>query len=339
MARIGVARKVKHEEHENHERWLVSYADFITLLFAFFVVMYAVSSVNEGKYRVLSDSLVSAFHHQGSTTDLIQIGLPSPTASTRGTSMRNTPIKGSQRRMPIPIVGGKEQAEIEQAEQIEQGQLPTRASGLGSNLRNVAGQLQDAFSTLIDQDKVKLKRHDDFIELELKAELLFPSGSARLSDKAYTLLTDVAEILNGIPNQIRIEGHTDNLPIGNVVYPSNWELSAARATSVVRDLTDNGIKPTRLSATGYGEFRPIAANDSAVNRAKNRRIAFVILDQDAVAYADSTANVEQTPSQAARASDVESPVQAIDPPIDLPLPLRPFPIPAKPGSGNQETGR
>lgn len=327
MARIAVARKIKQEEHENHERWLVSYADFITLLFAFFVVMYAVSSVNEGKYRVLSDSLVSAFHHQGTTTDLIQIGLPSPTASTRGSSMRNTPIKGTQRRMPIPIVGGQDRAELEQAEQVEEGQMPTRASGLGSNLRTVAGQLQEAFSTLIDQEKVKLKRHDDFIELELKSELLFPSGSARLNDTAYSLLTEVAEILNGIPNQIRIEGHTDNLPISNIVYPSNWELSAARATSVVRDLADNGIKPTRLSATGYGEFRPLAANDTAVNRAKNRRIAFVVLDRDAASYADGTANVEESPLEPAPSGEVESQVQAIDPPIDLPLPLRPFPIP------------
>lgn len=262
-----MARKKRHEDHENHERWLVSYADFITLLFAFFVVMYSVSSVNDGKYRVLSDTLTDAFLTSAESLEPIQVGerprTLEPVAGEHATPDRPEP---EQSIIPIeqPVPEPQPPQEIRQAEEP-------------ATLEQVVNDLKSKLQPFINKDLVNVTKTDKGIEVEMKSKMLFESGSARLSREAITALRDVAGILMPIPQEIQVEGHTDNVPIQTVAFPSNWELSAARAASVVHLLTRMGVDSHRLAAIGYGEFRPVATNDTEDGRQKNRRVALIVL--------------------------------------------------------------
>jgi len=260
-----MARRKRHEEQENHERWLVSYADFITLLFAFFVVMYSISSVNEGKYRVLSSTLTGAFVRPAQSLNPIQIG--------------------EQVRTQMPVSGEYAAPEARPEnlnpptinETVQDETPPVTAPITGKPLAAVEEELIDNLSGFIDKDLVSVNRTERGIEVEMKSKMLFPSGSARLSRDSLNVLKGMAEIIKPLPNQIRVEGHTDNVPIKTVSFPSNWELSAARAASVVHLFTRYGVDSSRMAATGFGEFRPITDNDQEEGRQKNRRVAMVIL--------------------------------------------------------------
>lgn len=283
-----MARKKKQEEHENHERWLVSYADFITLLFAFFVVMYSVSSVNEGKYRVLSDSIVAAF-------DPSRDGLP---------------IKLSSPLKP-PILERNIQTRAYDPSKIqnnfpEMAAAPQPTEQDKKNLREIAKQVEQKVSNLIQNDLVNLKKNDLWIEIEVKSSILFGSGSARLEAAASPVLGQVAQVLKEFPNQIQVEGFTDNVPIDTEAFPSNWELSAARAASVVHLFEKEGISPKRMTASGYGEYRPIASNDTAKGRRKNRRVNIIILSD---AIARTTNRTEQLQNSLAAKRQAEKAAQ------------------------------
>ena len=243
-------RKRSVEQNDNVDRWLVSYADFITLLFAFFVVMYAISSINEGKYRVLSDTLVAAFNTPPKATQPIQIGEPVEQSVT------TPPTQG----VPKPIK--VEPPRVDQQERV---------------MANIAKQVRQNLQPLIDKDFIKVTHNKLWVEVEINTSILFSSGSAELEVEAYTPLKKLADVLKALPNHIDVEGHTDDLPISNRVYPSNWELSASRAASVVHLFTKQGIKPERLAAIGFGEFQPIAENSSVIGRRENRRVKVVIL--------------------------------------------------------------
>ena len=250
-------RRKRHEEHENLERWLISYADFITLLFAFFVVMYAVSSVNEGKYRVLSDTLMEAFHTPPKSLQPIQVG------NREGVSGPPSTLKSK-------------------SDKITQGSKPSaidrlRASAQNSGLQHLATDFQSAFQPLIDKDLINIKKTDLWVEIEINTSLLFVSGRADVEDEAKPVLNKLAKILRKYPNYIQVEGYTDNLPISTLAYPSNWELSAARAASVVHLFMEDGVQPDRMAAIGYGEYRPIASNATPQGRRKNRRVDVVVL--------------------------------------------------------------
>ena len=264
------------EEHENHERWLVSYADFITLLFAFFVVMYAVSSVNEGKYRVLSDALTSAFRTPTRSLDPIQIG-----EIARTLDGGQHPVAGDPTliELPIPVTPAVDpmrdllQAEIPPGLKSEQAQAGLEDPGVDQ----IAEQISAAMGSLIKDDLINVRRDERWLEVEIKSSILFPSGSARLAPAAFPMLEQLAEILAPFPNPVHVEGFTDNVPIHTQAFLSNWELSAARASSVVHLFTDYGVAPARMAAIGYGEHKPIASNDSAEGRAKNRRVVLVVM--------------------------------------------------------------
>ncbi len=270
-----MARKRRHEEHPNHERWLVSYADFITLLFAFFVVMYSISSVNDGKYRVLSETLTDAFLKSAQSLDPIQVGEKvrtiNPVAGEYAASEPGT-LESSDTEDPLDIID---------EENIETKGRP-EAEGTGkegdgkTNLDQTVAALESTLSPFIADDLVNVKKTDRGIEVEMKSKMLFDSGSARLSRTAIKMLRDVSEILRPLPNQIVVEGHTDNVPIRTILFPSNWELSSVRAASVVNLLGRFGIDPQRMAAIGYGEFKPTATNDDEEGRQKNRRVALVI---------------------------------------------------------------
>lgn len=241
-------RKKTEEEHDNSERWMVSYADFITLLFAFFVVMYAVSSVNEGKYRVLSTSITSAFG--------------------RGVSL--VPASGEIEKSVLPSLSlplsTHKRRSADAAIRREREQMSA-----------VTQHLLESMASLVEQGQVRVMQTARGITVEINASALFAPGEATLSNQATDILKSVAQVMKNQPYAMQIEGHTDNIPISNPYFPSNWELSAVRASSVVRLLIENGIKDNRLVAIGHGETRPVDTNDSAEGRMRNRRVQLMIL--------------------------------------------------------------
>ncbi len=229
-------------QSDSHERWLVSYADFITLLFAFFVVMYALSTVSEGKYRVLSDSLVSAFHSKTPNTV--------PTAAQ--------PIPGVvQLRKPGRTAG-------------EGGRQREQMRGIGQDMLRVLG-------SLVQDGQVKVTQSNRGVSVEINASVLFASGQAQLRANSNQALQQVARILSTTEQVIQVEGYTDDSPISTAQFPSNWELSAARASSVVRLFIENGLASERLSVVGYGPNHSVSANDTPEGRAQNRRVTIMIL--------------------------------------------------------------
>ena len=253
----------------NHERWMVSYADFVTLLFAFFVVMYSISQVNEGKYRTLSDSLGEAFSNKEQQSQALA---PIPIGALPTTIQ------------PIPLENPST-AEAEERRELSEEILKERRQ-----LSQVSDQLGQVLSPFIDDKLVSVKKNDYWIELEMNSELLFLSGEAELSKKAIPVLKKIAEVINPLPNMVNIEGHTDNVPIENIKFRSNWDLSSARATSVVHEFVKEGINPLRLSAIGYGEFHPIDDNKVEAGRFNNRRVVLVLMSQ---AFARYGANDEE----------------------------------------------
>ena len=237
-----MARRRHHEEHENHERWLVSYADFITLLFAFFVVMYSISSLNEGKYKILSDTLTGVFNQPDRSIKPIPVGEERPRTTEPDRSL------------------------------VEEGGSQATAD----SLKNIADSVHAAFGELIQNEQLKVRGNELWIEIELSSSLLFPSGDALPNDAAFAIIEKVAKILAPYENPVHVEGFTDNLPIRTAQFPTNWELSAARAASIVRMLAMDGVKPGRLASVGYGEFQPVADNATAEGRARNRRVVLVV---------------------------------------------------------------
>ncbi|MDU9389224.1 flagellar motor protein MotD [Pseudomonas japonica] len=243
-----MARRRKVEEHENHERWLVSYADFITLLFAFFVVMYSISSINEGKYKIMSQALIGVFSESERSTRPIPIGEERPLST----------------RPAQPLVKDSEQTDA------------GLAQSSADPLKSITDQVMEAFGDLIKSDQMTVRGNELWIEIELSSSLLFGSGDAMPSDIAFNLIDKVASIIKPFANPVHVEGFTDDQPIRTAQYPTNWELSSARAASIVRLLAMEGVNPARLASVGYGEFQPIASNATADGRAKNRRVVLVI---------------------------------------------------------------
>jgi len=230
-------------QSDNHERWLVSYADFITLLFAFFVVMYALSSVSEGKYRVLSESLVHAF---GSKSVQQIAPMPAPQLAPQLPPRRIS-------RPPDPQLRQREQ------------------------MRGVAQDILKVLDSLVRDGQVKVTQSNRGVSVEINASVLFASGQAQLRTQSERALQQVARVLATTDQGIEVEGYTDDAPIRTSQFPSNWELSAARASSVVRLFIDNGVAAERLSAIGYGPNRPVTGNDTPEGRARNRRVTVTIL--------------------------------------------------------------
>jgi chemotaxis protein MotB len=240
-----VLRRTVLEDSDSHERWLISYSDFITLLFGFFVVMYAISSVNEGKYRILSHTLTAAFDQDSRSTDPIQIGEPNHSASPHVIDVPDS--TGYQ----DPDVGD---THIEPSQDL----VAERLAGF------------------IEADEVRVRQNNDWLEISLDSQLLFSPGAARLSPGATALLAETAAYLRTFDNPVTVEGYTDNVPAASVLYPSNWELSAARASAVARYLVTGGIEGERLAAVGYGENHALATNATPAGRAENRRVVVVV---------------------------------------------------------------
>jgi chemotaxis protein MotB len=273
-------QKHKYVEQEQLDRWLVSYADYMTLMFALFVVLYAMSIVKEEEYSVLADSLTRVFNkpEQSGT------GLP-------GQSVLQTP--DAQSEMDLygtslePAKGPSLVADATQLSDITQRQL-------GSPLQSVEQQLTKAMANLLEQGLAKLQQDENWLTIELSSGLLFASGSAAATQSARTLLNEITKVINPINNFIRVRGYTDDRPINNEMFASNWELSVSRATSVLRVLEDLGIDPQRLAIEGYGQYYPFGPNDTLQGRAANRKVVIAIsrygYAAQPMAETDSSAN-------------------------------------------------
>lgn len=244
-------RQKKTEEHENLERWLVSYADFMTLLFAFFVVMYSISAVNEGKYRILSDSLKETFQSQPSSNTVIEFNNP---LTTPERSESDDFIE-----LPIP----------NDAENALEHKNPS--------IQEITNEVENALEDKINEGLINLNKSDNWLEIEINSSVLFDKGKAQLSEDAEDILADIARSIKKYPNFIQVEGYTDNIPIHTKQFPSNWELSSARAASVVHLFEEEGVNPNAMQAIGFGEYRPKASNNTAEGRKANRRVKVVIL--------------------------------------------------------------
>jgi len=244
-----MARKKVHEKEANHERWLVSYADFITLLFAVFVTLYAMSQTDKKKVEEVMASMRDSFGYSTSSPatrpSVIESGAINIIPSL--SKLSQSPRRGKSR-------GG------------EQDFKATKAS--------IEAYLMKAGA----QQKVTVSISQRGLVVSLKEAGFFDSGNATLKQSSYTLLNDVVHSLASYSNAVRVEGHTDNVPISSHAFPSNWELSTARATNVLQYLTrQDGFDPGKISATGYGEYRPISDNASDEGRRKNRRVDIVLL--------------------------------------------------------------
>jgi chemotaxis protein MotB len=236
MARLK--RKPRHEAHENHERYLITYADLITLLLVFFIVMFSISNADKQKFLRVSTSLREAFHVDVLAKPDQSLGGPS--------SLENDP-----RFMTYLSI---------------RGQVAALVSRMA-----------------LSPDNVDVEMNSEGIVIHLNEAILFPPGEAQLRPDALAVLDSVAQILQEVPNQIRVEGHTDNVAPANTSIQDNWELSTMRAVTTVRYLTDvQQITPERLAAVGFGEFRPRAENDTLEGRRKNRRVDIVIVERSVV---------------------------------------------------------
>ncbi|MED4285571.1 flagellar motor protein MotB [Priestia megaterium] len=240
--------KKKHEGHVNHERYLVTYSDLITLLLAFFIILYSMSTPDAKKMEALANQLSIQFSPQAESI--------SPSLDTKNLSERKR---------------GQEATEQEQK---------TMASVSEQNsLREAKEQIEKEVKERGLEKDVKTSLNDSGLKITLTDRVLFETGSAILNNKnTMGLLDEIGYVLSTIANSVSIEGHTDNVPINNPTYPSNWELSAARSLSVLREMVSftPTLEPTRFSATGYGEFKPIADNGSDAGRQRNRRVEILV---------------------------------------------------------------
>jgi chemotaxis protein MotB len=234
-------------EHPNHERWLVSYADFITLMFAFFTTMYAISTVDAKKLSAMVESTQEAFE-------------PKATSTAGGRILVGT--------KPMP--------------KLSMGAGPGGEVGLA----DLQKQITERLAKQIAERRVEIEKDRRGLVISIREAGAFAVGSADLSGDAQSLLQDLGSVLSGIGNQVRVEGHTDDIPIHTARFASNWELSTTRATTVIAFLLEHaGVQPDHVAAAGYAEYHPRVANSSDANRTRNRRVDLIILNPAAEAAA------------------------------------------------------
>ena len=241
-----MARRIKRYEHDNHDRWLISYADFVTLLFAFFVVMYSISSVNEEKYKSFGEALNTAFNKDGSPA----VDASGPQQTMLFMADRQTLRLGEQQRR------------------------------IQERMKNLSAGLSQVMSDLIEQKQVSVNQTKRGVEIDISASTLFRTGEAALQPGSLNVLRQVAGVLGKEELRIEVEGHTDDIPIATAQFPSNWELSSARASSVVRLLVESGVPAKRLAVVGLASNQPLASNDNPEGRARNRRVTITIVSPD-----------------------------------------------------------
>lgn len=284
------------EDGQDAQRWVVSYADFVTLLFAFFVVMYSISSVNDGKFRVFSESMVTVFDKQPR--------LPAPIDLGGGMPGRDRDGEAAVTATPL----------VEGLLADEDGTLSSPVNPLGTDGKDALSAVEHVLAGPISGGHVHLRQSADWTEIELDSGFMFDSGAARLSAAATALLERLLPMLQSTDTPVRVEGYTDNVPLNGGAYASNWELSAARAAAVVATLARAGVDTARLSATGLGERHPVGDNASIEGRRRNRRVVIAVARHQDVADASVTqaasaasANESLPPRSLRRVSELPGP--------------------------------
>ncbi|MBX9609622.1 MAG: OmpA family protein [Gammaproteobacteria bacterium] len=253
-------RRARFEEvadEDNSHRWVLSYADFITLLFAFFVVMYSISSVNDGKFRVLSDSMETSFRRPQPMPAPIDLGGGLPGVGR---------VAGADDETGQPT---------RPFEEVAQDDFPVPVTDIDAH-DVTAGTIEKILKDPVELDQVRIRQSEEWIEVELDGSFAFDSGAARLTQAADPTLSRLAALIKQTTTPVRVEGFTDDRPAGRGLYASNFELSAARAGSVAAALVARGVDADRLSAAGYGENHPVADNTSEDGRRRNRRVVIAI---------------------------------------------------------------
>jgi chemotaxis protein MotB len=265
----GRRRRGHEEAHGNQERWLLTYADLITLLMVFFVVLYSLGKADVAKFARLQASIQRAFR--------VEVLRGNDPTSLRGQDGSN---------VPTSVI----------SEAVAQRPSSSQEQGLVSTLEELRRALVELPENERAKEHVRVGLARDGVVISLSGNVLFDSGRADLKAEGLVLLDELADRLAKLPNEVRIEGHTDDVPISTPLYPSNWELSSARATTVARYLVEHKVAPDRLIAAGYGEYRPAAPNDTREGRARNRRVDVVIISASpATARAETAAEPEAHP--------------------------------------------
>lgn len=324
-----MGRRHKHEDHANHEAWAIPYGDLVTLLLAFFVVMYAISSVNEGKYRVMSDSMVAAFRGTPMTLQPVQVGEKQVGSGAHSEiSIAQQATLQAQPRSILDPVGTR----ANNASPTHYASELPQSAEARQQLEAVADQVEQAMASLVEQNLLVVRRHGLWVEVEIRTDILFGSGVATLSPAAVDVLKQLATTLKPFSNPIRVEGHTDNRPINTREFPSNWELSATRAASVVHLLSQTGVDPSRLAVIGLGEFRPAQSNATPEGRNANRRVLMIILGSDNAPEGSYAEDRGKPDDDAARtATPAAAPVpQAPAPAADITVQVPAVAVPPKP---------
>ncbi|MGA8399227.1 MAG: flagellar motor protein MotB, partial [Stellaceae bacterium] len=284
------------EKAPNHERWVISYADFVTLLLATFVVMYAVSTINSSKFQEMAESFSTAFI--GRTTNVQDTGfgaankgpfnfMPNPVhlpIISREVMVREAPPALRQEETKgdpnlknngqyLPKGGSPTETQAQQHADAMQNQVAERVQGLDEAF----AQLSKSLAALIKKGEVNVSLQPLGVVIDINETLLFHSGKADLTPDALPLIDQIAKILADLHYQIQVNGFTDNVPIHNAQFDSNWDLSATRAVSVVKRFVAAGIDPTLLVGAGFGEYHPIATNGTLEGKAANRRVSIVVV--------------------------------------------------------------
>lgn len=257
-----MARK-RHEEHANHERWLISYADFITLLFAFFVVLYSSSQVDKRKVGKLAMAIQVAFQQMGAF----------PTSNTK------LPLSESE---PMPFQDVQAIENVSRSQDLQRFVQPQDGSlsnaVLPGHIRDIQEAIEKALAPEIRRHVVDIKQQREGLVISLREMGFFESGSATMRRSSADAVERLVSVLKDRPEMLRIEGHTDNVPIHNAHFNSNWELSTARAIELLRVfITEYNLAPERLTVSGYGEYHPVDTNDTPEGRGHNRRVDIVII--------------------------------------------------------------
>jgi chemotaxis protein MotB len=306
--------KKKHPEHVNHERWLVSYADFITLLFAFFVVLFASSQSDKKKAQKLGEAISAAFTYNG----VFEQHAKTPPISDDAGNPTEAPPVPIALALPTAVAQAIQQQQMQQFKEIE-----TKIDDLVK---------AKAAAKILSPNAVDMHLADEGLVVSLREAGFFNSGSAEVRPEALDILRAIAATLPHQP--MRIEGHTDNRPIHTAQFATNWELSTARAAGIARFLIQQGVvDPVQISASGYAEFHPVASNDTDEGRRQNRRVDIILLKPPLPVTEDQLKQAEQDAARAAKketAKKLEStkpePTKPSAPPSFLP----PIPPPRAP---------
>jgi chemotaxis protein MotB len=277
-----MGRKHRHPEHENHDRWLISYADFITLLFAFFVVMFASSQTDKSKAQQVSDSVNAA----------IKNGAMKPEVRTvLGGTVDNNGSGNAMMRGP----GGTEKVILPKTPEV----IPPAKVAV-TDLMPSMKYLNQTLASDIKEGKIEVRLEARGLIVSLRQATFFPSGGDEIAPQSYPTLQKIATMLTGLPNPIRLEGHTDSLPIHTDRFRSNWELSAARSIAMLEVLSGRfGVPSARFGISGYADTNPVDTNETEEGRAHNRRVDIAILNQQVVVKNDSAPGTPSPPPAAA----------------------------------------